>query len=283
MRFVRFMNYPVALVAALFSSTVYFAYAGSFDDAVGARASALGNHTSALSDGFSVHNNQAGIGFLKKFSFGISAKNKFLVKELTVADAAAIFPTKTGVFGLGIHYTGTSPFSERKIGAAFAKNFGNRFSFGLQFDYLNISISEYGSKNLFTFEAGLQFFLVQEKLLIGAHINNPLRLTINEDANEKLPTVMRFGLNYMPSKKVAALAEVEKDIDYAPVYKFGLEYLPVEKLAIRGGVNASPFQGFFGVGLILKNVVIDAASALHPVLGVSPQISIAYAIRKEDK
>jgi len=277
------MNCRIAFIAFGFCITAHFVRAGSFDDAVGARASALGNHTSALSDVHSVHNNQAGMGFLKKFSFAVSAKNKFLVKELTVMDAAGVLPTKTGVFGLGVHYSGTHLFSERKIGAAFAKSFGDRFSFGLQFDYLNISISEYGNKNLFTFETGLQFFLVPEKLLIGAHVNNPLRLTIDDETDEKLPTVMRFGLNYSPSKKVSALVEVEKDIDNDPVYKFGLEYLPVEKLAIRGGFNANPFQGFFGLGLNLKNLAIDAASAFHPVLGASPQISIKYAFGKESK
>lgn len=272
----------IILFLTLFLSASRLTHAGSFDDVVGARASALGNHTSAFYDVFSVHNNQAGIGFLKKFSFGVAAKNKFLVKELTIADAAGVFPTKTGVFGLGIHYSGTSLFSERKIGVAFAKSFADRFSFGLQFDYLGMSISEYGSNHLFTFEVGLQFFLVPEKLLIGAHVNNPLRITIEDETDEKLPTVMRFGLSYMPSKKVAALVELEKDIDYDPIYKFGLEYLPLDKLALRGGFNANPFQGFFGIGLILKNLTIDAASAFHPALGVSPQLSIAYAIGKKE-
>src|SRR6185436_18571093 len=104
----------------------------------------------------------------------------------------------------------------------------DRFSFGLQFYYLNMSISEYGNRNLFTFEVGLQFFLIPQKLLIGAHVNNPLRLTVEEETDEKLPPVMCFGLNYMPSKKVAAIIEIEKDLDYEPVYKFGLEYLPIE-------------------------------------------------------
>lgn len=259
----------------------YAVQAGSFDDACGARAAALGNLTAALADVFSVHNNQAGIGFLKKFSLGFSARNKFLVKELAIADAAGIFPTKTGVFGLGIHYLGTNLFNERKVGVAFAKGFADRFSLGLQFDYLSISISEYGSKNIFTFEAGLQFFLLPEKLLIGAHVNNPLRITLDDETDEKLPTMMRFGLNYSPSKKLSLLAEVEKDLDYDPVYKGAVEYRPVEKLSLRGGFNANPFQGTFGVGVNLKNLTIDAASSFHPVLGVSPGFSIAYAFGKE--
>ena len=265
------------LLTSFICSIMGYAHAGSFDDAVGARATALGNNASNLTDVFSVHNNQAGIGFLKKFTFGVAAKNKFLIKELTVADAAGVFPTKTGVFGLGIHHSGTSLFSERKIGIAFAKSFADRFSFGLQFDYLGISISEYGSKNLFTFEVGLQYFIMPEKLLIGAHVNNPLRINIEDETNEKLPTVMRFGLNYMPSKKVSLLAELEKDIDFDPVYKFGLEYLPVDKFALRAGFNANPFQASFGVGVILKNLTIDVASNYHPEVGVSPNLSLTYA------
>ncbi len=196
-------------------------------------------------------------------------------------DGVGVFPTKTGVFGLGIYYSGTTLFSERKIGVAFAKSFGDRFSFGLQFDYLNVSISEYGNKNLFTFEAGLQYFLLAEKLVVGAHVNNPLRLTIDEETDEKLPTVMRFGLNYSPSKKVSVLAEIEKDLNYAPVYKAGVEYRIVEKFSLRGGFNANPFQGAFGIGLNLKNLTIDVASLFHPQLGVSPHVSIAYAFSRK--
>lgn len=267
----------------LFCFASFALQANSFDDAVGARASALGNHTAALSDVFSVRNNQAGIGFLKKYALGITAKNKFLVKELSQADAAVVLPAKSGVFGVGVHYSGTSLFNESKIGIAFAKSFGERFSFGLQFDYLNFRISGYGSKNFFTFEAGVQYFIVPEKLLAGAHINNPLRLTLNEETDEKLATVMRFGLNYSPSKKVSVLAEVEKDLDFAPVFKAGVEYHVAEKFSLRGGFNANPFQAAFGIGLHLKNLTIDAASLFHPQLGVSPHISFAYAFGKKQK
>lgn len=275
------MHRHILFFIILLCSGAFAANAYSFDDAVGARASALGNHAAAVSDVFSAQNNQAGIGFLKKYAFGISAKSKFLVKELTLMDAAVALPTKTGVFGLSVHYAGTSLFSESKVGITFAKSFGDRFSFGLQFDYLNFRISEYGSKNLFTFEAGVQYFLVPEKLLAGAHVNNPLRLTLDEETDEKLPTVMRFVLNYSPSKKVSVLAEVEKDLDYAPVFKAGVEYRVVEKFSLRGGFNANPFQAAFGIGLHLKNLTIDAASLFHPQLGVSPHLSLTYAFARK--
>jgi len=277
MQFIKTIT--VLLLSLLFTSLTY---ANNFNRVSGARAGALGNNTATLVDVFSVNNNQAGIGFLKDFSFGVSAKNRFIFKELNEINASAIFPTKTGVFGLNVNYYGNKLYSEKKIGAAFGKSFGEKFSVGLQFDYLNISIQEYGNKHFFTFEVGLQYYIIKQ-LLIGAHINNPLRLTVDEETDEKLPTVMNFGFKYMPSNKLLILFEVEKDIDFKPVFKFGLEYNVVEKFSLRGGFNANPFTGSFGFGVNLKNIEIDAAIIFHPVLGISPQISLTYAFKKKEQ
>ncbi len=260
--------------------TTYQTYASGFNEAAGSRAVGVGNHFTTLSDVFSTYNNQAGIGFIKEFSFGIAARNKFILGDLNHFNAAAVFPTKTGTFGLNFSYYGLDIYNEKKVGISFGKSFGEKFSAGLQFDYINIFLDNYGTKHLFTFEVGLQFYILPQ-LLIGAHVNNPLRLDIDEESTEKYPTIMRFGLNYMPSKKVAIMAELEKDLDFSPVYKLGIEYKVIEKFVIRGGFNVNPFSGSLGVGLKLKTLSIDAASAYHPVLGFSPSLSLSYAIRKK--
>ncbi len=252
----------------------------NFNEPAGARSSGLGNHYTTLSDVFSANNNQAGLGFIKDYSFGISARNRFILSELNRFYAVAALPTKTGTFGLNLSYFGQPSFNEKKIGIGFGKAFGEKFSAGLQFDYLNIAIEEYGQRHLFTFEVGMQYKILEE-LSVGAHLFNPLRLDITEESDEKLPTVMRFGLSYTPSKKIALLAEVDKDLDFQPVYKVGIEYKVIDKLTLRTGFNANPFSAAFGVGLFVKDLVIDVSSTFHPVLGVSPALSLLYVVKKK--
>ena len=257
-------------------------YAFKFQSAAGARSTALGSQAAAISDVFSANNNQAGMGFIKDMAFAISAGNSFTLKELNTIHAVGVFPTKTGVFGFTVNYSGLQAYNEKKIGVSFAKSFGEKFSAGLQFDYMNLFIEEIGNKHLFTFEAGLQYYLLPQ-LLLGAHVNNPIRLTIDEETDEKLPTIMRFGLNYMPSKKIALLFEVEKDLDFKPMFKFGIDYRVVDKLSLRGGFNAAPFTGSFGIAAHLKSIEIAVAANIHPVLGVSPNLSLVYVLKKKSK
>lgn len=254
--------------------------ASGFSSAVGARATALGNHFTTLSDDvFSTGNNQAGIGFIKEFSAGVAAANKFSTAALNTFAATAVLPTKTGSFGLTFMYYGLDVYNEKKAGLAFGKAFGNRFSAGLQFDYIHIDMGHYGSRHLFTFEAGLQFYILPQ-LVIGAHVNNPLRLKIDKEGEDRYPTIMRFGLSYLPSAKVAIRGEVEKDLDFNPVYKLGIEYFVVEKFTLRGGFNAYPFNGFLGVGLKFKTLGIDAVAVYHQALGFSSSLSLSYVFRR---
>jgi hypothetical protein len=245
----------------------------------GGRASAMGNTSVAFYDGWSGFNNQAGLGWCRKFSAGVYYENRFLLKELSIKALGIILPVKKGAFGLSFRHFGFSLYNEIKTGLAFGMRFGNAFSAGIQLDYLRFHIGDdYGTKNLFTFEIGLQY-RVKERLCLGVHIFNPIPVKLTDYPVERLQTVIRIGIAWQASENFIASAEVEKDMVNKPIIKAGIEYHFVNPLYLRIGFLTNPTQFTFGFGLEFGKLSFDIASSYQMVLGFSPQVSLIYSFK----
>lgn len=250
---------------------------------VGARAGAMGNASVTFTSIYSGFHNQAGLAFLDKAEFGISYRNNFLLKQTGLKSAVFAIPVKKiGVFGISINSFGYSAYGEHKFGIAYAKEFGNVFSFGLQIDYLQTQFSDYyGSKGVVIAEFGVLGKLT-DNFTIGAHIFNPTRAYLQKEIDDRVPTIIKAGLGYKFSEKLLTSLELEKDMDISkPNIKAGIEYKPHKVIALRVGINSNYVKASFGVGVYLDNLVIDVASEYHQTLGFVPQVSLKYAISKK--
>lgn len=245
----------------------------------GARSLSLGTSSLTLSDPYSILNNQAAMAFQKEISFSLYAEQRFLQNELSYYAGGFSLPTKSGVFGLAVNYSGFDLYNEKKIGLAYARLFSEKVSGGIQIDYLSTAISEYGTASAFTFEAGL-LVKISDQLSTAAHVFNPVAIKSGFE-EEKIPTLFRLGLSYEAGKKVLIITEAEKDIDHPARVKAGVEYRIIEVLHLRGGVATNPAQYSLGIGINIKDLKIDLASAYHQVLGVTPALSINYSFRKK--
>lgn len=274
----------VLLAAALLLFSVNKSLAGGDNLTAGARATAIGDASVTLCDVFSTTTNQAGLAFMTNYSVGIYADRKFVNASINNFNGAVAIPVnnKVGTFGLSANYYGYKFYNETKIGLAYARKFGDKFSIGLQFDFLRMMIFENGSKNFYTFELGFQY-KPWKVLTIGAHIYNPVPYKVDKVFGDRLPTVLKFGLGYEPSPKVLLAAEYEQDIHYKPQFKGGIEYRPIKYLHIRAGVQTTPFNANLGIGVNVKGLNIDLASSYHPVLGFTPQAALIYSFAKKSK
>ncbi len=250
------------------------------DFPIGGRSAGMANSSVTLNDFWSIHHNQAGLTGIKNFSAGIYYENRFGLKNLGLKAGAIVLPTKSGVFGLSMTYFGYSQYNESKIGLAYAKSFGEKFSAGVQLDYLSTHIAEnYGSQSAIAGEIGLRF-QINKNLCIAGHIFNLNRAKIAKYNDERIPTVARLGLSYAFSEKIIVTAESEKDIQYNPVFKAGLEYHPIDMLYFRTGISTNPVLNAFGFGLVFKNFKLDFATSYHQTLGFTPQFSIIFNTTK---
>jgi hypothetical protein len=267
------------LLLSLFVSYFTFCFAGSDNFPIGARSAGIANTSVTLFDIWSVHHNQAGLGFVTKAGAGAYYENRFLVKELSLKGGVIAYPIKAGTFGVSVSSFGYANYSESKFGLAFGKAFGEKFSAGIQLDYLTTHIGEnYGKHGAVAGEIGIQAKPLKN-LTIGAHLFNPTRAKLADYSNERTPTIIRLGLDYKFSDKVFVAVETEKDIDHKPVFKAGLEYTPSEVLYLRAGISTNPSLSSFGFGLKLKQFRLDFASSFHSVLGYTPQVGVMYEVK----
>jgi hypothetical protein len=253
------------------------------NDFVGARSAAMGGYNVTLSDVWSTNNNQAGLGFIEDMSAGIYYENRFLLKETSYKAGAFVLPVKKGAFGISIASFGYTAYSETKAGLSYGQRFGDKFSLGVQMNYLNTSLTqEYGSKTTITGAIGLIAKLSKE-LSLGVHVYNPNRSKLAVYDNERVPTIMKLGLDYRFSEKVMLAVSTEKDLDVDAVVNAGLEYHITDILYLRGGISTNPTQYAFGFGMQLKDFKVDLSSSFHQTLGITPGISIIYTRNKKSK
>lgn len=259
-------------------------YAGGDNFTAGARATSMGDASITLSDVFSTTTNQAGLAFVDEIAFGIYTDRKFIAAKTNNFNVAMALPfkNKIGTFGVSANYYGYKFYNETKIGLAYARKFGTKFSIGIQFDYMHFFIFENGQKNIFTLEAGFQY-RPWKVLTFGAHIYNPIPYKMDKIFNERLPTIVKLGLGYEPSTKVLIAAEYQQDIRNKPQFKGGIEYRPIKYLNLRVGVQTTPFSFSFGLGTAVKGFRLDAGSSYHPVLGFTPQLSASYGFVPKKK
>ncbi len=245
----------------------------------GAKSVGMGKSTIALSQVWSINNNQGGLGFLENPEIGVYYTNRFLLKELSSQSIAYAYPTKYGNLGLSIDFFGYSQQSEMQFGLAYAKKFNKYLSLGLKFDYLQYQQpEEYGNTHAVVAELGIMSHPYQN-IYIGAHIYNPSRSKFNTAVEKFAPTVFGFGLAYTPDPMVSLTAQVDKNLDYSTTYKAGVELNISKALFLRVGVNLYPNAYYLGLGYYFKNIKFDFAFSYQNVLGVSPASSLGYEFK----
>ena len=264
---------------SLFTTLHHTSFAGHENFMLGARQAGMGFTGVSYSDIWSATRNQAGLAYIEKPGFGLFYENRFTLKELGLKAGVFALPTKSGVFAIDLMQFGYNKYNESRIGLAFAKPLGKRFSVGIQLDYLNTFFSEeYGNKGTAIAEIG---FLSQpiDKLFIGAHIYNFSRAKIAAYNDERIPTILTFGISYSFSEKVLCAVEAEKDIDYKALYKIGIEYHFMENLFLRAGVTSNPNEMCFGLGYVYKKIKADVSFTNHQILGLTPHVGFSYSFK----
>lgn len=266
----------------LLSSITLFSTAASNDSPIGARASALGNTATLLTDFWAAENNPGALGFVTQFGGGISYATPFLMQEFASKSAAFAFPIKHAAFGISVRQYGYQLYNENKVGLSYGQQLSERIALGVQLSYLNTQIGEtaYGNKSAISASVGL-LAKITDELNISALIVNPSRSKLSDYQDERFPTALALGLSYEFSKKVFLLGEFMKTINYKGQTKLGLEYKAMKLIYFRIGFATQPVLTSFGFGLNLNNFKIDFASSFHSTLGFSPQVSISFVPSKK--
>ena len=251
--------------------------AGNDNYPVGAKQAGMSNAVVMCSDIWSLWHNQAGLAYLENTTVGMYYDNRFIVPEYGYKAFGMAVPTNRGVLGFSFSYFGYNLYNEKKFGLAYAKSFGEKFSAGLQLDYLNTFISQdYGSTGTVVVELGVLSQPIKN-LFIAAHVYNPTRSTLASYQDERIPTIYRFGMGYKMGDKSFIAVEIEKELDFAPRFKAGIEYKLIDNFFLRTGISLKPISNSFGIGYKLKGLILDIAFSTNRELGITPHVSMIYS------
>jgi len=250
---------------------------------VGARSAGMAHASICVNDVWAVQHNQAALANLKNPEAGVFSQIVYPNSKVLMNAVAVASPFKYGVISGTFTRLGfKNLYNESKYGLGYSRQFGKAISAGMQLNYLSTFIGDnnYGSRGTVAVEAGFIAEVVKN-LRIGVHVYNPTRSKTAQYNNERVPTIIKMGLQYTFSDKVLTTVEVEKDIANKPILKVGAEYRIVKEVYLRGGLSNNPSLNAAGFGIELKKFNLDFAAAFHPQMGVSPQIGLRYRFEKK--
>jgi hypothetical protein len=245
-----------------------------------ARDVAMAEVSAPFGGGWSVFGNQAGLAGIEKPDAGISFRNQFLVRELSTRAGYFVLPAHSNVLAISLYQFGSVPFRQEKFGFAFARKVSPQISFGLQFNYYRVFLSEENrSAGVSGLELGLQYYL-NRKLTMGLHLTNPYHTGIKLLSGKfEFSSALKFGILYNLSDSFCLVTELEKQFDQKMRIKAAMEYTVLQKLYLRLGTAGNPTAISGGIGFRLNNMTIDLATVFNQYLGNSPGVSIQYSFK----
>ncbi|WP_075603216.1 PorV/PorQ family protein [Saccharicrinis aurantiacus] len=245
-------------------------------------SNALAGIYSTRSDVWSAFQNPAGNANFNKVSSGISYSMPYGIKELSSQKIASTLPTKIGNIGASYQSFGFSLYKEQNISLSYSKSITEKVAAGFQLNYANYFSSQSGNGGQLYSSIGLQFQPIKH-LKIGASITNPEQASLTINTEEvHIPSYYALGISWLASDQFSLSYEFEKQSDYGVISKFGLEYNYQNFLWFKGGISGKPILYSFGLGLKLKQFIVDYAASFHEALGMTSSIGLTFNWHKDE-
>ena len=232
------------------------------------------NASTAYADRWAVFHNPAILVGEKKISATAGFENRFMLKELGTASLGVAVPTKYVQVGGAFSFYGISEaYYEIQAGIAVSRQFHEKFSMGVQFNYFSVYFSP-TERNKGTVIAQIGFLSqVIKNLYLGFSAYNPLQTNIKSSTalNKRIPSVFSLGAMYRFTPKALWVAQVDKEIGNTVHWATGFEYQIVDELSLRLGGYGSPgpFVPTLGFGVNFWKIRIDANFEYHLRLGLN--------------
>jgi len=186
---------------------------------------------------------------------------------------------KKGTGSLNFYRFGDNLYNEHKVGLGYSHLI--RFvSLGLQVNYIQYKIEGYGSANLVALELG-GVVKILPVLHFGAYVFNPFQSDPYHEKNGFLPMLLKAGLSYRPITNLMLNIEYQYYLFVRRLLSLGMEYLIRDKFAVRTGITLVTQRSTFGIGFKPGKFQINYAVDVHPLLGISHELSVSLNIIKE--
>ena len=248
-------------------------FAGFEQTEVGARAKALGSSFVGLAnDVWAISYNVGGLANLTQREAAVFyAPTQFGLSELSLSAFAVGYPTDKGVFGISARRFGFDLYREVSWTLSYANTFHD-VALGVNLNYHNVAIQNYGSAGTIGFDVGALVHLTSQVQwgISAKNINAP---TIGS-SREPLPQSFSTGIAYLPLEKLSLSLDYFKETKFDASSRFGAEYWVVDEVALRFGISNEPTLYAGGFGIQYNIFEFDYAFTTHQELGVTHQFSL---------
>jgi len=232
---------------------------------------------------WSAFSNPSNISYLKNSGFGFQYENRFLLNELSTKSVFANLPTTLVDMALSASYFGYNQYNEILLGIGFARNFSDKFSLGVQFNY---SATYFGPEikylGVFFPQIGLNLKL-SPKFHLGFSTFNPFQQNINSDFSiKRLASVFSLGCEYSFSDDFVFRSQLDKEISSNYRFGAGFDYTMLNFLTVKLGAYT---HGYLVSCLCLStnfgSFSFSYNADFHPLLGLVSIASVRYDLQKK--
>ncbi len=238
-------------------------------------------HTSvARTDLWSGFSNPATLIQPCRLQAALQFENKALIPELSTKLLQVAYMNKWVNVGLAFSHFGYSKYNEMLIGVVFARNFGNRFSLGIQGNFYTSYFSdETKYQSTFLPQVGLTF-RATDRLVLGFQSFNPFQQKLKTDYVEKpIPSLFSLGTSYDIIPTLSWYVQIDKEVSSSFRVATGVEWQMVDLVRVKiGGYGSEYFVGCFGAGFDFYGFRLGINCEIHPILGVNTLVNIHYLL-----
>ena len=241
-------------------------------------SSAIAKTTVSDLQNWSAFNNPANIGYLEIPEIGLQFENRYLIPELSTKSVQFGLPTKLLNAGLSFSHFGYSLYNEMMLGIGFARNFGDKFALGLQFNYYS---AFFNASNSYRGELLPQIGLsvkLSPTFNVGFNTFNPFQSNIQtEFVTKRLPSIFSLGTEYFFMPDLVWRTQVDKEVSSNYSFATGFEYQMLQNFKVKLGAYGSDYLvSCLGLGFKTGSFGIDLNCDLHPLLGLNTTAAVKY-------
>ncbi|WP_439183085.1 hypothetical protein [Carboxylicivirga taeanensis] len=228
-------------------------------------------------------NNVSNLATHKGLAVGASYQMRFNMKGLSSRAATIIVPGSFGTISGLVYQSGYEKSNYSRYAMSFSRQFGEKVSAGLQFNYLAHQIQGDDRADGLYSSLGLNF-VISQQWGMGVYIQNPEQGKINyQETTYAVPTLFNAALRWRPFIDFQLMIELEKNLDADMIYKSGLQFNFKHKLFVRGGIKGKPVEMTFGGGIRLAGLSIDVGFAHHQQLGITSGAGLSYLFNRKNR
>ncbi|MBX2939639.1 MAG: hypothetical protein KF880_06140 [Ferruginibacter sp.] len=219
--------------------------------------------------------NQAAMARVTQPIAGVYGEQRYMLQELGVYSAAAIVPTRKGVFGGSVFYSGSQAYHTQGLGVAYAHSLGKTHA-GIQFHYIGNKVGGYENNAVMGAEVALQYE-VSQQFIIGFQVSHEGMFSMGKPT--RTTPLYRMGGGYQVSEDCFIGVEMIRNNLQSAYMQSVLHYSFMNAFHAWAGYSSGNGSASGGAGYTKGKLRVDVNVSYHPFLGITPGVGISKVMK----